>query len=180
MVTKIFDGKKITIRKLSGKDIKIVKKLQDFINSVVAEDAQIAMNKKASLKEERNWLKWELNKIKRKKEVFLVAEHNNLIVGTTDISLNIWRQEHVGVFGIIIRKGYRAIGLGTYLAKEIIKLAKKELKPKPKVIRLSVFPTNKPAQTLYKKMGFRKVAVIPKQTQYKEKLVDDIIMLLYL
>jgi len=83
-------------------------------------------------------------------------------------------------FGITIRKDYRRIGLGNYLMKEIIKLAKKELKPKPKIIRLSVFSNNKPAINLYKKHGFKKVAVIPDQLQYKGRLVDQAVMLLYL
>ena len=71
-------------------------------------------------------------------------------------------------------------GLGYLEDIEIIKLAKKDLKPKPKIIRLGVFPTNKPAISLYKKLGFKKVARVPRQFQYKGKLVDEIIMLLSL
>jgi len=51
------------------------------------------------------------------------------------------------------------------------------LKPKPKIIRLNVFPTNKPAISLYRKFGFKKVAKIPKQISYLGKLIDEIIML---
>ncbi len=64
--------------------------------------------------------------------------------------------------------------------KEIIKLAKKELKPKLKIIRLSAMSINKPALGLYKKLGFKIVGRIPKQLEYKSKLIDEIIMLLYL
>jgi ribosomal protein S18 acetylase RimI-like enzyme len=64
------------------------------------------------------------------------------------------------------------------MMKEIIKLAKKDLRPKPKTIRLNVFQGNKSALVLYKKLGFRKVARIPKQFQYKGKLEDEIVMLL--
>ncbi|PIR71544.1 MAG: hypothetical protein CO145_01015 [Candidatus Nealsonbacteria bacterium CG_4_9_14_3_um_filter_37_13] len=177
MATKIFNGKKITIRKISKNDLRNVKKFQDFINSFVKEDAKIMMNEKISLKEERKWLKEKLGKTRKQKALFLLAEHNAIIAGTTGIDLNIWRQSHIGDLGITIKKGYREIGLGTYLMKEIIKLAKKELKPKLKIIRLSVFPTNKPALALYKKFGFKKVARIPRQIQYKEKLIDEIIML---
>jgi ribosomal protein S18 acetylase RimI-like enzyme len=42
---------------------------------------------------------------------------------------------------------------------------------------LSVFSTNKIAMNLYKKLGFKKVARIPKQLQYKNKLVDEIVMI---
>jgi ribosomal protein S18 acetylase RimI-like enzyme len=180
MKIKIFNGKKIKIRKLLKKDLKKVKKFQDFINSFIEEDAQITLNKKVSLKEEKEWLIGHIKNVIKRKSVFLFAEDSNKIIGTTEISLGKNRQEHIGNFGITIRKGYRGIGLGKYLIGEIIKLAKKELKPRPKIIRLGVFPINQPALQLYRKMGFKKVARIPKQIQYKRKLIDEIIMLLYL
>ena len=176
MKTIIFGSKEIIIRKLSNGDLRNVKRFQDLINSLIEEKAQISLNKKLSLKEEKEWLKRQLGQIKNQKTVFLLAECDNKVIGTTGIDLRRGRQEHVGEFGISIRNGYRGIGLGKYLMKEIIKLAKKELKPK--IIRLSVFPTNKAAIGLYKKLGFKKVAKIPKQIQYKGKLVDEIIMLL--
>lgn len=180
MKTKTFGGKKITIRQLSKKDLRNVKKFQDFINSFVDEDAQIMMNEKVSLKGEEKWLEVKLESIKKGKAVFLVAEHNGVIAGTIGVDSGIWRENHVGNLGITIKEGYRGIGLGTYLIKEIIKLAKKELQPKPKIIRLSVFPTNKPAIGLYHKCGFKKVARIPKQIYLQGKLRDEIIMLLCL
>jgi len=134
-------------------------------------------NERFSLKEEKRWMEEQLRKIKNQKTVFLIAEDNDIVVGTTGIDLRIGRQSHVGEFGITIRKGYRGIGLGSYLADKIIKLAKKKLKPKPKIIRLNVFPTNKPAISLYRKFGFKKVAKIPKQISYLGKLIDEIIML---
>jgi len=180
MITKTFNDKKIIIRKLSKKDLRNVKKFQDFINSFVEEDAQIMMNERISLKGEEKWLEEKLGKIKKKKAVFLVAEYNNLGIGTMGIDLNVWRQNHIGDLGITIRNGYRGIGLGSCLMKEGIKLAQRELKPRPKIIRLSVLPTNEPAIALYKKFGFKKVAQIPKQLQYKGKLIDEIIMLKFL
>jgi len=180
MTTKIFSGKKIEIRVLNKNDLRNVKKFQDFINSLIEEEAKIMFNKRFSLKEEEKWMEERLRKIKSQKAILLVAEYNNMVVGTTGIDLGLGRQAHVGNFGITIRKGYRGMGLGSYLMKEIIKLAKKELRPKPKIIRLSVFSTNKPALALYKKFGFKKVAKIPKQIQYQGKLIDEIIMILYL
>ncbi len=180
MAVKIFGDKEITIRKLSRKDLKNAKKFQDFINFLIGEEVQIMLNKKLSLAEEKKWLKEQLQRIKNQKTVFLVAKSDNKVVGTTGIDLSIGRQEHVGNFGITIRSGYRGIGLGKYLMKEILKLTKKELKPKPKIIRLSVFPANKPAIRLYKKFGFKEVARIPKQLRYKGKLVDEIVMIKYL
>ena len=110
--------------------------------------------------------------------MFLAAEYDDKIIGTTGIDLDRWRKDHVGNFGITVRQGYRGIGLGKFLMAEILKLAKKELKPKPKIIRLSVYPNNKPAIALYKKFGFKIAANIPKQIQYKGKLINETIMLL--
>jgi len=180
METKIFNGKKIIIRKFADGDMKNVRKFQTFINSLIEEEALINLNKKLSLTQEKKWLEEQLRKMKSHRSVYLLAETNDMVVGTTQIYLNEGRGEHVGNFGITIKKGYRGIGLGIYLMGEVIKLAKKELKPKPKIIKLDVFPINKPAIGLYKKYKFKKVAVIPKQREYKGKLYDEIIMLLYL
>jgi len=178
MEIKTLGDKKIKIRKISKKDLKNVEKFQDYINSLVEEEALIQANKKVSLKEEVAWVKEKLKQIKNKKIILLVAEHKNKIVGIPQIALGWGRQIHVGNFGISIRKGYRRIGLGTYLTKKILKLAKKELKPKPKIIKLSAYAINEPAVAFYKKLGFKKVAKIPKQGKIKGKLVDEVIMLL--
>lgn len=180
METKSFNGKRILIRKISQKDLENVKKFQVFINFFIEEDAKILRDKKVSLKEEKEWLKGLLQRIKKREEVYLLATSDDEIVGTAAIQLGLRRQNHVGNLGISIINGYRGIGLGTHMMKEIIKLAKKELRPKPKIIKLTVFPGNKSALALYKKLGFRRVAKIPKQFQYKGKLEDEIVMLLYL
>ncbi len=180
MKIKKFTNKKIITRPLSKKDLKRAKKFQIFINSLIEEDVQILPNKKYSLQEEREWLEKQSKNIKNSKAIFLVAEYKNEIIGTASIDLGANRQSHVGNFEITIKEGYRGMGLGGRLMNEIIKLAEKELKPKPKIIKLSVFSTNRPAIALYKKQGFKKVATIPKQIKYKEKLIDETIMLLYL
>jgi ribosomal protein S18 acetylase RimI-like enzyme len=169
----------IKFRSLCLADLKLkkVKEFQEYINSLIKEGVMILFNKKKDLKEEKDWIKEKLKNIKKKKQVLIVAEDEGKIVGITDIKLRRERQSHIGEFGISVRKEYRGIGLGKKLMEEILKLAKKELKPKPKIIRLSVFSTNKIAQTLYKKFGFRIVAKIPKQFQYKGKLVDEVIMI---
>lgn len=180
MELKIFDKKKIKIRRLCRKDTKRVKEFQEYINSLIEEGVKILLNKKLTFKEEKRWLEDTFKQVKKHRKVSIVAEHSNRIIGNTGIDLDRGRKSHIGNFGISIRKGYRGIDIGKFLMEEIIKLAKKELKPKPKIIRLSVYSNNKPAINLYKKYGFKKVAVIPKQIQYKEKLINEVIMLRYL
>ena len=179
MIMKIFGDKKIIIRKLEKSDLKKAKRFQDFINVLVEEDAKLLMNEKIALKDEVKFLENILKATQNKTKVFLVAEHDNKIAGTAGIELERWRRNHIGKFGIAIGNGYRRIGLGTYLMSGIIKLAKKELKSKLKIIQLEVYVNNKPALNLYKKMGFKIVARMPKQVQYKGKLIDDLTMVLY-
>lgn len=177
---KIFDEKRITIRLLLKNDLKYPKKFQDFINSLVEEDAQIGVNEKVTLKEEKQWLKSILKSEEKHKAISLLVEHNNILVGRASIRLEAGRESHIGHLAVMVREDYRKIGLGKYLSKETIKLAKKKLKSSPKIIRLCVLPTNKPAINLYKKLGFKEVARVPDQMQYKGRLVDEIVMLLYL
>jgi len=180
METKTFGNKKIIIRQAVKSDLKNAKKFQLFINLLVEEEAKLSMNKKTTLKEEKDFLNSMIKSIKNKTKVYLVAECDNKIIGSTSIELDRWRKNHIGKFGITIIQGYRGMGLGKYLMSEIIKLAKKELKPTPKIIQLEVYANNKPAIALYKKMRFKQVAKLPKQMQWKGKLIDEFIMIKYL
>lgn len=170
------DFNKIKIEKLSWRDFRRLKEFQSFVNSLVEEEAMIRLNKKQTLEEEKIWLEQSLQNIKEKKEVLLIVKDENEIIGSSEIKLEKGRQSHVGGLGISIRKEYRGKGLGTKLMAEILKEAEKNLKPEIKMVRLSVFPENKIAQNLYKKFGFKEVARIPKQLEYKGKLTDEIIM----
>ena len=180
MKFKTFGNKQIIIRPLLSKDLKAAKKFQNFLNSLIKENAKITTSRQLTLKEEINFLKSALKGAKSKKKVLLVAEDNNsgIVAGLTNIHLKDGRQSHVGHLGISIRNGYRGAGLGSFLMREIISLAKKTLKPRPQILRLSVFPNNKPALKLYKKFGFKKAASIPRQFEYKGKLLDEVVMIL--
>jgi len=174
---KTFGDKKITIRSIQKSDLKIVKKFQEFVNSLIKEDVKITLSKPVGLKEEREFLKDILKSKRRRTRVFIFAECDGEIVATTGVEQLKGKQNYIGRFGIIIRNGYRGFGLGKYITAEIIRLATRDLRPKPKMIKLEVYANNVPAIGLYKKMGFRMVARIPKQFQHKGKLVDEFIML---
>lgn len=180
MGIKLLGDKKIIIRKLLPGDLRKAKEFQDYINSLIKENAPILMNKKLSLEEERESLMGMLGEIKKHVRVTLLLEHSKNVIGLSSIVLDKWKSDHVGKFVIHIRRDYRGMGLGKYLMEETIKLAKKELASKLKIIKLGVFCDNEPAIKLYEKFGFKKVARIPKQLQYKGKLIDELIMLLYL
>lgn len=86
----------------------------------------------------------------------------------------------MGRFAIGIAQGYRGIELGKYLMSGIIERAKKEFKPRIKIIQLEVHANNKAAIGLYKKMGFRQFAKLPKQIQHKGRIDDELIMIKFL
>lgn len=176
METKIFADKKITIRKFKKSDLKNLKKFLEYANSFTEDDKLLTVGK-ISVREETEFLKGVAKRQKEKTGIYLIAEHNGKIVGSADIDLFERRGNHVGDFGIRIVEGYRGMGLGKYLMSEVMRLAMKQLKPAPKILFLQAFANNKPAINLYKKMGFKIVAKIPKIRQYKGKLVDEIVML---
>jgi len=180
MITKMFGEKEITIRSLKEDDLQHVEKFQEYANSLVKEEARISINKELSLEEEREYLTGMLKGVKSQKGILLVAEHNGDVVGATNINLGVGGQEHVGNFGIAVRKDCRGIGLGKYLMGEVIKQAQTELIPSPSIIKLDVLEGNDPAISLYKSYGFKKVAEVPDQVRYKGELLSLIVMLLYL
>ena len=47
------------------------------------------------------------------------------------------------------------------------------------MIDLKVYTNNKAGIALYKKMGFKQVAKLPKQMQWKNKLIDEFVMVKY-
>jgi len=172
---KTFNGKKLKIREMNRSDLKRAKDFLDFINSLVEEEAMILEKKKKNLREEKEWLKNQLKEIREKKRVAILAEDGNKIVGICDCRLGRGRQSHVGEITIGVRKGYQGIGLGKFLFGEILELAKRKLRPK--FFQLSVFEGNEIAKNLYKKFGFKEVAKIPKQIEYKGKLISEIVMI---
>ncbi len=97
-----------------------------------------------------------------------------------DISSKKWRENHVAVLGITIKLDYRGLGIGAQMISVAIDEAKKSLKVKPKIIELDVFETNKAAQMLYQKLGFREVAKLSDRIQRKGDLISKIIMEKYI
>jgi ribosomal protein S18 acetylase RimI-like enzyme len=213
----ILGGKEIVIRKLMASDLKNARKFANYINSLIEEDVYLTVNKKYSLKDETVFLKGQIEKMKKKNNVFLIAEAEKKIVGVSNIERMNGKQGHVGLFflypvsllrgtkrmrspeetssgcggvntptqepdlfGISIAREWRGIGLGTILLDEIFKMAKKDFKPSIKMITLDVIADNKPAFSLYRRMGFKKVAVLPRYFQHRGGLLDIIVMNLYL
>ena len=176
MVFKVFtakDGKEIVIRSILPSDIKRAKEFADFLNSIIIEGEFLVFNTKKTTKEEKEVLKiWNANQ--GKNSFHIIAEYKGKIIGKAEIAREKEIRSHVAGLGLALADGYREIGIGTEIMKILISEAEKW---NLKFLRLDVIATNKRAQGIYKKFGFREVARIPQQYQIKKKLVDEIIML---
>jgi ribosomal protein S18 acetylase RimI-like enzyme len=80
---------------------------------------------------------------------------------------------HVGYLGIGIKAGYRGIGIGTQIMQTLMEESKKA---GLKILVLDSFATNKEAQALYKKVGFRETGRIPKAVYKNGKYIDMVRM----
>lgn len=148
----------------------------NFISDIVDEDIYILIDKKPTLKEETRWLKERIKKISSKEELCSTIWDGKRVVGNSQAIKDRWKEDRNVHVGIAISKKYRAMGLGELLLREIIMQTKKQFKPKN--IYLRVFSDNKIAKSLYKKIGFRKIAHFPEWTLHKGKFVGHDIMLL--
>jgi ribosomal protein S18 acetylase RimI-like enzyme len=147
---KYIKNKKIEIRPPKMSDLN---SLLAMINSLVEEKAMLTIQKKATLKEEKEYLE-RIIKDKEAIHLHLLLLINGEVMGKAEVDKLKNIRNHIGELGISIKKEARGLGLGEKLAKEVSKQAIKKFKLK--IITLDVRARNKIAQGLYKKMGFKK------------------------
>ncbi len=160
----------------SGKRILSVntRMLMNFINEFIDENAPIIYDKKISLKDEKEFQKLKAKEIDGKRTIFVLCWDGKKLVGNSSASLEPHKQSHNATFGLVVRKGYRGIGVGEKLLSMGIKQAKGHLKAK--YLWLDYIEGNKPARKLYEKLGFKEVARLEGYVKHKGKHVDKIIM----
>jgi len=164
------DGRRVTLRAPNWSDLD---DMLELINSLVEEGAEINLDKKIERDAEVDWLARHLSAIEKDSKVAVVAEVDGRVVGQTDVSPKSGRQRHVGVLGIVIRSGYRDIGIGMELMKEAEAQARRF---RLKILMLDVFASNSRARHLYEKAGYRIVGCVPKAILKDGEYVDSIIM----
>jgi len=120
--------------------------LLELINSVVDEGADIARDEKVSREEEIDWLSRLLTQIERGSTFFLVAEVKGRIIASSDINRQRGFQKHVGVVGIVIKKDFRELGIGTAMIRVLLEHAKKM---SIKILTLTAYASNKRAIHVY-------------------------------
>lgn len=147
--------------------------LMELINSLVDEKAEIARTEKVTRKEETEWLPKMLANLEKNELFFLVAEVDGKLVASSDVHILSGDEKHVGVLGIIIKRGYRELGIGTEIMKALVE---QTTTLGLKVLTLHVFATNKRAIHVYEKVGFIQTGRIPKKHFRESQYIDEIIM----
>lgn len=148
--------------------------LVDFFNGLIEEEAQISRDRKLGYEEEVEWLRKELDEMTRGEALIFVAEDDDgKIAGAVDVRRGKFRESHTAEIGVSVSRAQRGRGLG----KKLMALAMREAKNMGiRIVWLQVFSTNRAAIRLYKKLGFRKEALLKKRLFYKGKCVDKIVM----
>jgi len=164
------DGRKVTLRSLRWEDLN---DCIEFINSLVDEGSDIALETKVTRDEEADWLGKRLASMEKGELVDIVAEVDGKMFANAEVGRRRGNMSHVGDIGIGIRAGYRGIGIGTLLMKTLINQG---TKMQLKTLVLDVFDTNKTAKGLYEKVGFRENGRVPKGIYKNGRYIDLIHM----
>ena len=147
-----------------------------YFNTISAEKTFITyQGEKISKKDEKNWLNKNIKLIRNKKSVRLFVFIDKKLSGVTDITLKDRVQNHIGSFGITLASETRGQGLGKLLMSLIISEAQKRL-TNLKIITLDCFANNDVALNLYKSLGFTEYGRLPKGLNYRDTLVDEVMM----
>jgi RimJ/RimL family protein N-acetyltransferase len=153
-----------------------VKALQRYINAIIDEDLYMIMNKRTTYSEEKWWRGDALEKMKKGQGINLVALAGERVVASFGANKDRGKGSCNVLMGASVAKDFRRGGLGEFMLSLLIKQASQKFKPKN--IYLSVAGPNKPARSLYEKVGFRKMAVFPKWLKHDGKYVDQVWMVL--
>lgn len=164
------NGKEVVLRTPRWEDLD---DLVEHINSLVDEGAEILRDVKVTRDQEAEWLEERLADLEEEKRLFLVAEVDGKIVGTSTVVKRRGFSSHVGDLGIAIGKDYRNKGIGTVMLETMISEARNT---GIKTLFLRVFATNKVAHRLYEKMGFKETGRTPNIFYKDGKYIDETTM----
>ena len=148
--------------------------LREYINRIVAEDTRILLDHTVTLEEEQEYLSSFLASMEKDDAIKLFVVHDGMIVGAADIRRQLFKQKHVGMFGISISKDFRGMGLGREIMKVLLGQAKSVMDVE--MVILSVNAENVAALSLYKSLGFVESGVTPKAFLQNGKYEDLVSM----
>lgn len=171
------DGEEYVFREPTPGD---ARKYMEFINSFVREPMSgLLINKRITLKEEEAWLSGRLADVRARNAVMLTVERKGKVLGNCDINRMPWKHSHRAMLGIALVKDARGKGIGEALMRRTLELAARRM-PGVESVDLSAFDYNDRALSLYRKVGFREYARIPKSAREGAEYIDEVLMRLEL
>ena len=164
----LLDGRTATLDWLKEEELPEV---TEALNSVIREGKYLFMNYEITdMEEESRWFERGTKGGMR----YLVARVDGRVVGGASIHPNTEKRTHVADYGIYVRDGYRNLGLGTILTKELIEIAKKQ---ELEILQLSVYATNERAFHVYEKCGYRKCGRLTRDIRFLDGTYTDRILM---
>jgi RimJ/RimL family protein N-acetyltransferase len=144
-----------------------------FINSLVEEKAMIMMNEKQTRDSEIGWMSGLLSSVERDKMVAVVAEVDEHLVGSCEITPRRGYLAHLGSLGISLLDGYREIGIGQEM---MLEAEKQSRRLGIEIVELEVFEANTRAIHVYEKVGYKITGRIPDAIKWEGAYIDGLIM----
>jgi RimJ/RimL family protein N-acetyltransferase len=147
----------------------------EFINPFVDEKALLSIQKRATVREEKAWLKKQADAIDKGDMIEVLLFINGKLAGNCDARRGeLANQKHNVIFGLAVSKEWRGFGFGEMLLRKGIEVAKKRLKPHR--LWIDHFGANNIAARLYRKVGFVQVARLKHYNRNFGKYDDKVIM----
>ena len=164
------DGRNVILRTPRWEDLD---DLLELINSLVEEQAEIYITDKFTREKEAEWLLKVLRRLERDEQFLLVAEVDKKVIASSDFQIQGGTDERIGAIGIVIRNGYRNLGIGTEIMKTVLEQAAFF---GLRTVTVNAFATNKRAIHVYEQVGFAESSIIPKKHLRQGRFIDEVIM----
>ena len=164
------DGRNVILRTPRWEDLD---DLLELINSLVEEQAEIYITDKFTREKEAEWLFKVLRRLERDELFLLVAEVDKKVIASSDFQIQGGTDERIGAIGIVIRNGYRNLGIGTEIMKTVLEHAALF---GLRTVTVNAFATNKRAIHVYERVGFVESGIIPKKHLRQGRFIDEVIM----
>jgi L-amino acid N-acyltransferase YncA len=162
------DGRTATLDWLKEDELPEV---TEALNSVIREGKYLFMNSEITdMEEEHRWFERGTREGMR----YLVARVDGKVVGGASIHPHTDKRAHVADYGIYIREGFRNLGLGTALTKELAEIAEEQ---GLEILQLSVYASNKRAFHVYKKCGYRECGRLTRDAKFLDGTYSDRILM---
>ncbi len=146
-----------------------------YINSMIDERTFISKQKKATMAEERKWLKEKLENLRKGSEITICVEIDGRYAGSGHLRAKPYEGEkHVVNLGIGLLKDFRDLGIGSMLLETMEKIAKGLMKAN--IIELDCFSINSRGLHVYRKSGYAEAGRIPGAINHYGKHCDKVIM----